>query len=178
MIFIQKFSKPSLITYLGVATGIIGIYLATTDIRWSMVCLFICAVCDFFDGKFARSFKRSEYEKKFGIAIDSLADVLMFAVLPCVILFNATSFAVAATLVAIIYAACGITRLAVFTAEAEPNKKTEFYRGLPITSAGVIIPAVYFATMLTEPLIAEIAMLATYAALSIMFVLNIKVKKP
>jgi CDP-diacylglycerol--serine O-phosphatidyltransferase len=178
MIFISKFSKPSLITYLGIAVSITGIYFATTDLRLSIVCLFACAVCDFFDGKFARSFKRNEYDKKFGIIIDSLTDVLMFVTLPCVILFCSTSFVAVAILVAIIYALCGITRLAVFTVETDPNKKTEFYRGLPTTCVGVIIPAVYFTTTLTTVFIAEIILLATYLALAVLFVLNIKVKKP
>ena len=178
MIFISKFPKPALVTFLGIMLGVIGIYLATVDVQLSVLCLFLCAICDFFDGKFARSFKRTEHDKKFGIIIDSLADTLMFAALPCVILFNITSLSVAAVFIAVVYAVCGITRLAVFTAEASPDKKTEYYRGLPITCAGIIIPAVYFASTLTACIATEIIMLSIYLALAILFVLNIKVKKP
>jgi CDP-diacylglycerol--serine O-phosphatidyltransferase len=88
MIFITKFPRPSIVTYLGVITGILGIYLTNHNIGWPVVCLLLCAICDFFDGRFARSFKRSEQEKKFGVIIDSLADTLMFAALPSVILLT------------------------------------------------------------------------------------------
>ena len=186
MIFISKFSKPSLITYFGIIIGVVGISFATVEIRLSLACLFICAVCDFFDGRFARRFKRTLQERKFGIVIDSLADTLAFVALPCVILFAATSLTVAPIIVAAIYSLCGITRLTVFTAEADPDKKTEYYSGLPILCAGAIIPLVYSALSIINSLIpglvsdlaTDIILLLAYLALAALYVLNIKVKKP
>ncbi|MDR1196725.1 MAG: CDP-alcohol phosphatidyltransferase family protein [Candidatus Nomurabacteria bacterium] len=177
MIFIARFSGPSVITYFGIIVGVLGIYLASSDINWSIACLFICAICDFFDGKFARLFRRNEQEKKFGIMIDSLADTLMFAALPSVILFSLYP-SMASLVVGCVYALCGITRLAVFTSEAEPNKKLTHYRGLPITSAGFIIPVIYVMLTIFSWPAAEAVLYVTYAALSLLFILNIKVRKP
>lgn len=48
--------------------------------------LLVSGLCDAFDGKVARSKKnRTEMEKKFGIQIDSLADMVSFGVLPACI---------------------------------------------------------------------------------------------
>ena len=179
MIFISKFSKPSLITYLGIIVGVAGIYFAATNIYAAMICLFACAICDFFDGKFARKFKRDDREKRFGIAIDSLADTLAFVALPVAILFNVAIVPAVAITVAIVYVAAGITRLAAFTAAADPGKPTKIYRGLPITCAGAIVPTVYFAVAFcVSARVVGIILAAVYAILAALFVLNIKVKKP
>ena len=179
MIFITKFSKASFLTYINIAVAVAGVYLVTVDIRLALACLFVCAVLDFFDGRFARSIKnRTEYDKKFGVIIDSLGDVLMFSALPSVILFNIISCPIAAISIAIVYVSCGITRLSVFTVETEPGKKNAYYRGLPITTAGAIIPIAYFASLPTSDFAAEIIMLSVYLTLAVLFVLNIKVKKP
>jgi CDP-diacylglycerol--serine O-phosphatidyltransferase len=175
--FIGKFSKPSIITYIGIITGVVGIYFTPSNISLAIVCLFVCAICDFFDGKFARLFKRNDQEQRFGIAIDSLADTLMFAVLPCVILFS-ISQSVLSVIVATVYIACGITRLAIFTSEARPNRKTIYYKGLPITCAGFFIPPIYLICVLLLPELIEPIFYATYFVLAVLFVLNIKVKKP
>jgi len=179
MIFITKFFKASLITYINIVVAVIGVYLVAVDIRFALACLLVCAVLDFFDGRFARSIKnRTQYDKEFGVIIDSLGDVLMFAALPALILFNVVGCPIVAVVVAAFYVACGITRLSVFSVEAPTDGKVAYYRGLPITCAGVIIPVVYFASLLVPGFIAELVMVLMYIILAFLFVLNFKVKKP
>ena len=48
----------------------------------AIVCLMVSGFCDLFDGSIARTKKRTESEMKFGIQIDSLADMICFGVLP------------------------------------------------------------------------------------------------
>ena len=48
----------------------------------------LAGVCDMFDGKIARTMKRTKQEKRFGIQIDSLSDFLCFGVLPAMIGYN------------------------------------------------------------------------------------------
>jgi len=174
MILIAKPSKPSLITYFGIISSVVGFYFAFSDVKLATVCLFVCAIFDFFDGRFARTFKRSEDEKKFGIIIDSLADVLAFVALPCAILFAICGNYIFAIIIAILYALCGITRLTVFTAEADPNKKTKYYRGLPITVAGFLIPIIYLVFNLLASRLICCVLCVTYVILAILFVLNIR----
>ena len=179
MIFITKLTKSSILTYINIAIGVIGIYLASINLRVALSCLVLCTVFDLFDGFVARSIKnRSDFDKKFGIIIDSLGDVLMFSALPSIILFNVLGFSIFSIPVAIIYVACGITRLSVFTAEAKPGIKAPYYRGLPITFAGVIIPLAYTYAALLPFSIARIFLCVVYLLLSLFFVLNIKVSKP
>jgi len=48
--------------------------------------LLFCGLCDAFDGKVASTKKnRSDIERKFGIQIDSLSDLIAFGVLPACI---------------------------------------------------------------------------------------------
>ena len=79
-----------ILTYLGVVSAVLGIGLSMYG-RTSMaiVCLMISGFCDLFDGSIARTKKqRTENEQKFGIQIDSLADMICFGILPVAIGFS------------------------------------------------------------------------------------------
>ena len=53
--FIGKYNKSLIITYLGVAFAIIGMFFAlSNNLQYAMVCMVIAGVCDMFDGKVAR----------------------------------------------------------------------------------------------------------------------------
>lgn len=53
---------------------------------WGVFFLLLSGLCDAFDGRVARRKKdRSQMEKKYGIQIDSLADLVAFGVLPACI---------------------------------------------------------------------------------------------
>ena len=76
-----------LATYLSLAFGVSGILAAMNDSPYSaLLCLMVSGLLDAFDGRIARTKKnRTEQEKRFGIQIDSLNDVVCFGVLPGVI---------------------------------------------------------------------------------------------
>ena len=89
--FIGFYNKSIILTYIGICISIFGmVHVNNLDI--AMVCLILSGVCDLFDGKIARMCKRNDLEKKFGIEIDSLADVISFLILPCVILNNICNY--------------------------------------------------------------------------------------
>ena len=76
-----------ILTYLSLCSGVTGIWFCMTGhpVIASM-CLLFSGLCDAFDGRVARMRKQStEQEKRFGIWIDSLADVIAFGVLPAII---------------------------------------------------------------------------------------------
>jgi CDP-diacylglycerol--serine O-phosphatidyltransferase len=101
-----------------------------------------------FDGKIARTRKRTPDEKRFGIQIDSLCDVICFGVLPATI-----GYAVGMTEwyywpILCAYPLCAVIRLAYYnvTEEARQDQTEEVrqaYRGLPVTSAAIIVPFVF-----------------------------------
>lgn len=95
-----------------------------------------------FDGKVARTKKnRTEVEKKFGIQIDSLSDIVCFGVGPAVICYCMGMKGVTGILILLFYVTAGLIRLAWFNVseeirQNETEEKRKCYQGLPITSMG------------------------------------------
>ncbi|MBR5272565.1 MAG: CDP-alcohol phosphatidyltransferase family protein [Clostridia bacterium] len=75
-----------ILTFVGVISSLLGIASASLGfIGRAIIFLMVSGLCDMFDGRVARTRERNENEKKFGIQLDSLADIICFGVLPVVI---------------------------------------------------------------------------------------------
>ena len=75
-----------ILTYLGMLSGFTGIVCASSDnLKGALICLVIAGVCDMFDGKIASTMERTRQDKRFGVQIDSLSDLICFGVLPALI---------------------------------------------------------------------------------------------
>jgi len=171
-----------ILTYIGVASAVVGIGLAMYG-RTSMaiVCLMISGFCDLFDGSIAKTRARTENEKKFGIQIDSLADMICFGLLPAAIGFSIglTHWYEAAAL--ILYVLAALIRLAYYNVtedELQFSEKTSrtHYDGLPVTTAALLLPLVYTLRPVMKNgflLLYAIALLLTATA----FLVKIKVRK-
>ena len=74
-------------TYLATLLGVCGIFFAMDGrILGAIFCLLLSGLLDSVDGKIARTKKdRTENEKRFGIQIDSLNDLICFGALPAVL---------------------------------------------------------------------------------------------
>ena len=146
--FIGKYNKSLIITYVGVAFAIMGMNFALKhDLRMTMVCLVIAGVCDLFDGKVARMCKRTEEEKLFGIEIDSLADMVGFVVFPIVIGYSMGLNNWYNIFGYVLFVLCGITRLGFFNisvVDTNRDKPVSTYKGLPVTSSSIIFPFFWF----------------------------------
>ena len=71
-------------------TGFAGIlFAAGGQVSPALLCLMGAGFCDMFDGKIASTRPRTQQEKRFGIQIDSLSDLVCFGVLPAVIVWCA-----------------------------------------------------------------------------------------
>ena len=77
------------LTYISLVISVFGMTRALAgDFKVAILCLALSGLCDMFDGKIARTKKdRTEDEKKFGIQIDSLCDVVCFGVFPALICY-------------------------------------------------------------------------------------------
>ena len=145
--FIGKWNKSVYLTYIGLAFAILGIYLASAlgESHYALMCLMAAGICDMFDGKIARACKRNKEEIAFGIELDSLVDLVCFAVLPITIFislgftkwYNVISF--------ILLAIAGVARLAYFNVvtATKDGKAVKYYEGLPITMAAAVFPIFY-----------------------------------
>lgn len=145
------------LTYLSVVTSFTGVTFALRGKPdAAVVCLILSGICDMFDGTVARTAKRNDMQKAFGIQIDSLADVMSFGLLPAAIgycLFDLSgNRSLLATVVTIgicaMYVLCGLIRLAWFNVTEEEMQarglKRTYYQGLPITMASLILSVSYF----------------------------------
>jgi len=142
-----------ILTYLGVLSTVIGMCFAVSqDYLYAIICLLISGLCDMFDGTVARTKKnRTEMEKKNGIQLDSLADVVCFGAFPAVMgycLGMEYKYKLLFGITGGVYVLCAIIRLAYFNVTEEERQKStdgkrKFYQGLPVTSAALIFPALF-----------------------------------
>ena len=164
--------------------------------------LLFCGLCDAFDGKVASTKKnRTDMERKFGIQIDSLSDLIAFGVLPACIgaafirvscafgnLLNVNSgnwysilFKVLIFGVLILYILTAMIRLAYFNVTEEERQSTEtgarkYYLGLPVTAASLIFPTVALFQYLF-PVDLTWLYIAAVVITGILFVSPFKIKK-
>ena len=106
------------LTYVSLLISSVGVYLAAAGQPfYALCCLLASGICDMFDGKIARTRKKStDEEKRFGIQIDSLCDVICFGVLPSAIGVSLVAsqtlpVRIAVWALAALYILCGLIRL-------------------------------------------------------------------
>ena len=139
-----------ILTYMGLASSLIGIYLAMSGshITMAVIALMISGLCDMFDGKVARTRKRTDDEKKFGIQIDSLCDLICFGLLPAAIGYSVGMNKFYHIAIMIFFTLAALIRLAYFNVAEESrqvrtSEARREYEGLPVTSVALILPLFY-----------------------------------
>lgn len=194
------------LTYMSLISAILGIVVSLQQSGHPYIGVFfllICGLCDAFDGKVARTKKgRTDLEKKYGIQIDSLSDIVAFGVLPACIgnamirvcptiseiptIHKESGLAfpkeIFLYIIMILYMLAALIRLAYFNATEEERQRTEnearkYYTGLPVTSAALIFPTV----LLFQYLIPEDITLVYYGVMLVtafLFVSKFQVRKP
>ncbi len=171
-------------TYASLFVGLCGIFAAMEGYGiLAVFALMLSGILDAFDGRIARTKKnRTEREKRFGIQIDSLNDLICFGVLPAVIgyAFGCKAIWFLATLSFFVLAA--LIRLAYFNVTEEERQNTtnevrKYYLGLPVTSAALLVP---FFWLLPHylPLNAEITYAAALFVFGVLFITPVQIKKP
>ena len=136
-----------ILTYLGMLSGFTGItFTLSGNVHAALICLMIAGLCDMFDGKVASTMKtRTAQEKRFGVQIDSLSDLICFGVLPAMIIYTYCEASRFSFYFAGLYALCALIRLAWFNVDEEERQNQEdggrqIYLGLPVTTSALIIP--------------------------------------
>ena len=180
--FIGKWNKSTITTYIGLSLSIIGMFFATQhNLKITMICLMLAGICDLIDGTIARRCKRTEEEKLFGMQLDSLVDVISFLAFPIIILISMGGTNIFNILAYLAYSICGIARLAYFniTSEevAKEGKSIKYYMGLPVTFIALILPlTTLFNILITSYNITMQSIVLLIVAL--LYILKIKVRKP
>lgn len=182
--FIGFYDYTVVLTYLSLASSIIGMFLAMNGfIKPAVICLAVSGLLDMFDGKVARTKKnRTDEEKSFGIQIDSLCDVICFGVLPVIICYNMGMRSITGIGVLVMYCLCGLIRLGYFNVmeqsrQKRTNENRKYYQGLPITSIAVIMPGILVLRCLFPlqgMLLTHLVMFGT----GLLFVTDFRFRKP
>lgn len=174
---IGVYNLANSVTCLGVVFAVCAICLLGRDTSLSLVCLIISGVCDMFDGKVARMFDRTEMVKRYGIEIDSLADVVNFVLCPACVLIYVCGNNIISDVIGVLYVLSGLTRLAWFNITTDGDVK--YYQGLPVTCSSFIVPFVY--TFLYKIFAgiscADYIFMAFFLLMAGLFILNVKIKK-
>ncbi len=179
-----------ILTYISLLISAVGIGFAVTgDPFTALFCLLASGICDMFDGKIARTRKKStEEEKRFGIQLDSLCDIVCFGVLPASVAVSMTSAAALCDRIAVwavsgLYILCALIRLAYFNVTEETRQATEggrrtHFMGVPVTTAAVIFPLFYALSVLAPAPLAPWLYPAMILITAVAFITPVKVRKP
>lgn len=171
------YNKSVILTYIGAISAVLGMALSFTgQIKYAVLCMIVCGVADLFDGMIARRCKRTEEEKEFGIQIDSLTDMVSFAVFPVVLSFAMGNTEWYHIIISSLYVIAAITRLGYFNVSTSTTTETKFYTGLPVTFASLIVVAAFIAGQIFS--ITGIIMPVCLLVTAVLFVLKIKIAKP
>ncbi|MDD5964626.1 MAG: CDP-alcohol phosphatidyltransferase family protein [Oscillospiraceae bacterium] len=171
-------------TYLSLLFGLAGIYSASRgNLFAAILFLMLAGMLDAFDGRIARTKKnRTDTEKRFGIQIDSLNDLVCFGVLPAAIGTAMGCTAIWFLTTMAFFTLCALIRLAYFNVMEEERQEgtsevRKFYLGVPVTSASFIVPAYYLLSLyggLTDYIVYAIGLFV----LGVAFIAPVRVTKP
>ena len=172
-----------ILTYAGLCSTVFGMTLALSgNLKGAILALLVSGLCDGFDGTIAKTRKRTEEEKRFGIQIDSLCDVICFGVFPALFLYALGVRSAAGIAVMVFYVLCGVIRLAYFnvteeTRQSQTNGARKEYIGVPISAAALATPfAFLFRGLLGDAF--PIAYAVWLLIVGFLFIAPVRVPKP
>ena len=172
-----------ILTYIGMLIGFSGIsFILEGQCHSAVIGLMLAGICDMFDGAIAATKERTTSEKRFGIQIDSLSDLICFGVLPALLTYHICQKTYMAFAAACLYVLCALIRLAYFNVTEEERQSQEsgcrsVYKGLPVTVSALVFPMLFVICHMF-PQTKNVLMLAATTAMAIAFVLPFKLKKP
>ena len=172
------------LTYIGMLVSFLGITFAFQgSFPGALLCLIIAGLCDMFDGKVASTKKdRTEHEKRFGIQIDSLCDLISFGILPAVIVYKACGESIFALFIPAMYVLFALIRQAWINVDEEDRQNTsnesrKHYLGLPVTTSALFLPALMGLAMCLHRSIAVIGVITLFF-MAVAFICPFELKKP
>lgn len=172
------------LTFIGMLSSVVGMGFAVGGkVVPAVICLMFSGFCDMFDGIVARTKKdRTDEEKRFGIQLDSLSDIVCFGVLPFVIGVCVGANEWWQIAIMALFALAGLIRLAYYnvteeTRQQQSDEKRKHYLGVPITSSALTVPLLFcFRGLIGEAF--PIAYTLLLLINGVLFVVPLQVKKP
>lgn len=174
------YNPACLVTLSGFLAAVAAIVLASAGrIEFALACLILAGLADLFDGMVARRLNRSEYEKEFGVQLDTVVDVVSFVVAPFVIALGAGLRSPPALVAMGLFVVAGAVRLAHFnTLSAEGADQSTHHRGLPVTYTALIFPLLFLLREAVPAATFRLALGAAFPLIAAAFVMDVPVRKP
>ena len=174
-----------ILTYIGLMFSVLGI-METLHGHWKLAILFLVfsGACDMFDGKIARSKKdRTEEEKRFGIQIDSLCDLICFGVFPALIGYSLGLYQLWERMVLVLYVMAAVIRLGYFNVMEENGRQKHqnaesFIKDFLLRLLQSYFPVVFLCKGWIGPEYFRFVYLGVLAIVGILFIGDFKVVKP
>jgi len=175
-----------ILTYISLWISIGGMMLSLNGhLDLAVLCLALSGLCDMFDGKIARTKKdRTEIEKRFGIQIDSLCDIVCFGIFPIILGYKLGMCKAYSIAILAFYGMAGVIRLAYFNVmeakrQSETSENRKYYQGLPITSMAVIMPFLFVASVFFPGFRYFVGLLhVAMLIVGFLFIFNFRFRKP
>ena len=125
---------------------------------------------------------RDEDQKRFGIQIDSLCDLVGFGMAPGVFVYSLSNNKVTSGIAAVFLTLAAVIRLAYFNVLEENRQKQESghrksYLGVPVTTIVLVLPIIYVLDA-CGVLASEYFYQATAVLVGIGFITPVYIKKP
>jgi CDP-diacylglycerol--serine O-phosphatidyltransferase len=134
---------PSALTLLGLCSGATAIRFALEqDWRRAVAAIFCAMLFDMLDGRAARWLGA---DSRFGVQLDSLADLVSFGLAPAVLTYtwSLSQMDTAGWIAALIFCACSALRLARFNIQAARDEGASqshpYFTGLPTPAAACVM---------------------------------------
>ena len=170
-------------TYLSLLLGLAGLYSAAqSEPLDAMLCLMLAGLLDAFDGRIARTKKgRTDAEKRFGIQIDSLNDLVCFGVLPAAIGWSTGCQRLWFLATMSFFTLCALIRLAYFNVTEEErqdktNENRRYYLCLPVTSSAFVMPFFYLLALYAGRSAAILYAIGAFL-LGVLYISPLRIKK-
>lgn len=172
-----------ILTYCGMLFAFCGILQAIRGDYWyAVLSLMFAGICDMFDGAVASTKERDREEKRFGIQIDSLSDLISFGVLPGIFVYMISGQNGLVGVISALFVLCALIRLAYFNVLEEERQSLttecrKSYLGIPVTNVAILLPACYllFDHRIMKSVICFPVLLLL---LGIGFLVPVRIKKP
>ena len=189
-LFLGFYDYTVILTYIGLFSSLIGMMKSLEALKGiehygiAITCLVISGICDMLDGRVARSKKnRTEDQKKFGIQIDSLCDLVCFCVYPAFLGYSLGLRGFWGTTAMCLFVLAGVIRLGYFNVmeekrQRETKEDRKEYQGLTVTAIAIIFPVVYLLRPYMGIVAYQRVLIAVMLTVALLNVSNIRVKKP
>lgn len=134
---------PNLCSLAGLASAALAVYFAIVGVfAAAMIALIWAVVLDWLDGRIARGIPdRTAEQRAFGAQLDSLIDMVSFAVVPAVLLLSVGGFSYWFLPGALVCLAAGAVRLSYFNVFGLDEGAS--YRGMALDNNAILLVALF-----------------------------------